>query len=264
MIWIVPKPTDTEDDNSTGAVIQEIERAGGCCRLLDIDRVDPLRSGIARDLIWVCGMKQDSHQFETLCILALDNRVINTPEAIATCASKAMTTARIKKHGINTPETLFTPSLQQASRFIEAHGSVVFKPLYGFDGNGIRRIASTGELDDPPYYLQEYIQNDRDFRVFVIGGTAVGAIMRISDTLTHNIHQGGIGKPVEIDADMREIAEAAAFAVGIDYCGVDLLLDERTYTVLEVNGTPNWHCMSTPIPRLLAAYLIEKERELRA
>ncbi|MCU0631223.1 MAG: RimK family alpha-L-glutamate ligase, partial [Methanoregulaceae archaeon] len=31
----------------------------------------------------------------------------------------------------------------------------------------------------------------------------------------------------------------------------------------EVNGTPNWHCMSAPIPKLLAEYLISKEREFR-
>ncbi|MEG3056576.1 MAG: hypothetical protein RQM90_11165 [Methanoculleus sp.] len=76
---------------------------------------------------------------------------------------------------------------------------------------------------------------------------------RVSDSLTHNIHQGGIGAPVTIDEDMRSIAEAAAEAIGIDYCGVDLLQDREGYTVLEVNGTPNWHCMAAPIPRLLAS-----------
>jgi ribosomal protein S6--L-glutamate ligase len=70
--------------------------------------------------------------------------------------------------------------------------------------------------------------------------------------------------PVTIDKDMRAIAEAAASAVGIDYCGVDLLHDGEGYTVLEVNGTPNWHCMAAPIPELLARYLIQEERKMRA
>lgn len=70
--------------------------------------------------------------------------------------------------------------------------------------------------------------------------------------------------PVAIDEEMRATAEAAAAAIGIDYCGVDLLLDREGYTVLEVNGTPNWHCMAAPIPKLLARYLIEREREMRA
>jgi ribosomal protein S6--L-glutamate ligase len=50
--------------------------------------------------------------------------------------------------------------------------------------------------------------------------------------------------------------------VGVDYGGVDLLRTGDGSCVLEVNGTPNWHCMAVPIPALLASYLIEKEREL--
>ena len=94
----------------------------------------------------------------------------------------------------------------------------------------------------------------------MIDGEAVGAIMRRSDSLTHNIHQGGCGTSVAVDADMEDIAVKAAESVGVDYGGVDLLIHESSYTVLEVNGTPNWHCMDAPIPRLLAEYLV-KERD---
>ena len=98
----------------------------------------------------------------------------------------------------------------------------------------------------------------------VIDGEPVGAIMRVSDTLAHNIHQGGTGIPSEIDDEMRSIAAAAARATGVDYGGVDLLRYHDSYCVLEVNGTPNWHCMAAPIPALLARYLLEKERDLKA
>ncbi len=264
MIYIVPKPTDTPDDNSTGQVIRELEKAGAAYEILDLDTVDPLGSGLEHELIWACGIKQNGHHFETLNVLSLDNRVVNTPESIVTCACKVMTSALLIRDGVRTPTTLFTSSPDRARAFIEESGKVVFKPLYGFDGNGIRLIAGIGDLEEPPWYLQEYVRNDRDFRVFVIDGEAVGAIERVSDSLTHNIHQGGIGRPIEIDEEMRSIVGAAASAIGIDYCGVDLLRDGEGYTVLEVNGTPNWHCMAAPIPRLVAAYLMEKEREMRA
>jgi tetrahydromethanopterin:alpha-L-glutamate ligase len=264
MIHIVPKPTDTPDDNSTGAVMQELERAGARYEVLDLGSIDPLDSGLENELIWVCGIRQDGHQFETLSVLALDNRVINTPDSIVACASKVMTTALLLQNGVRTPETAYVRSEAQARDFLARHGKVVYKPLYGYDGNGIRLVTEPGELGPGPWYLQEYVKNDRDFRVFVLGGEAVGAITRVSDSLMHNIHQGGIGMAVPIDEEMRAIAEASADAVGIDYCGVDLLRDSEGYTVLEVNGTPNWHCMSAPIPRLLARYLIEREREMRA
>lgn len=264
MIHIVPKPTDTPDDNSTGAVMRELEKADARYELLDLGSVNPLDSGLENALIWVCGIRQDGHQFETLNVLSLHNRVINTPESIVTCASKVMTTALLLENNVRTPDTAYTRSEEQALAFLRRHGRVVYKPLYGYDGNGIRLVTEPGELGPGPWYLQEYVKNDRDFRVFVLGGEAVGAIARVSDSLTHNIHQGGIGMPVEIDEEMGSIAEAAAAAIGIDYCGVDLLRDEEGYTVLEVNGTPNWHCMAAPIPKLLARYLIEREREMRA
>lgn len=135
--------------------------------------------------------------------------------------------------------------------------------MYGYDGNGICLINKVGKLGKGPYYLQEYIANNCDYRIFVIKGKSVGAIVRRSDSLAHNIHQGGIGIPCEIDSEMDEIAGEAAEAVGVDYGGVDLLKDGEGYTVLEVNGTPNWHCMSAPIPKLLAKYLIMKERQSR-
>jgi len=263
MIHIVPKPTDTPDDNSTGAVIRELERAGARCRVIDLGTIDPLDSGLENELIWVCGIRQDGHQFETLSVLALHNQVVNTPESIVTCASKVMTTALLLHDGIRTPETAYMRSEAQAGAFLKRHGKVVYKPLYGFDGNGIRLVERPGDLGPGPWYLQEYVPNDRDFRVFVIGGEAAGAIARVSEGLMHNIHQGGIGSPVPIDEEMRAIAEASARAVDIDYCGVDLLRDKEGYTVLEVNGTPNWHCMAAPIPRLLAAYLIERRRAMR-
>jgi ribosomal protein S6--L-glutamate ligase len=263
MLYIVPKPTDTEADNSTAAVIRELTRIGTKYSLLDLDHIDPFSLGIEGDLIWICGIRQDEHQFEILNALSAGNRLVNTPQAIFTCASKVLTTALLLKSGLPSPETLFTASTGIATRFLKKHGRAVIKPVYGYDGKGIRLIESPDELGAPPYYLQEYVPNDRDFRVFVIDGTAVGAIVRTSDALAHNIHQGGTGRPVEVDAQMQDVSSVAARAVGIDYCGVDLLKTDSGYTVLEVNGTPNWHCMAAPIPRLLAGFLAEKENECR-
>ncbi|NYT07158.1 MAG: ATP-grasp domain-containing protein [Methanomicrobiales archaeon] len=263
MIHIVPKPTDTPGDNSTAMVEREIRTLGGSCRSLDLDAIDPFATDLSGELIWACGLKQDEHQFEVLQALSISNTVVNSPLSIFTCASKVMTSALLVRHGIATPLTLFTASRDTAERFLDEQGRAVIKPVYGYDGNGIFLIDSPEQLGNPPFYLQEYVPNDHDYRVFVIDGTAVGAIARVSDTLAHNIHQGGTGMPVDVTPEMQEVAGAAARAVGVDYGGVDLLATRDGYCVLEVNGTPNWHCMAAPIPRLLAGYLLEKERLLR-
>lgn len=264
MIHIVQKPTDTPDDNSTAMVVREIQRKGGRCSILDLDLVDPFSSALSGSLIWICGLKQDEHQFEVCHALSVTNRVVNSPLAILTCASKVLTSTLLVRNGIPTPRTFFTRSRETAAELLTRYGKMVIKPVYGYDGNGIYLVDSPEQLGSPPYYLQEYVPNDRDFRVFVIDGEAVGAISRVSDSLTHNIHQGGVGRPVVIDGRMGELAGMAARAVGVDYGGVDLLPLGDDYCVLEVNGTPNWHCMGVNIPGLMADYLIGQEQMLKA
>lgn len=261
MIQIVRKPTDTPTDDSTSMVGYEFQKRKVPFRYLDLSAIDAFGTSVRGDVIWICGMVNDGAQFEVLSALALHNRVVNTPEAIATCANKVQTSALLIQAGIPTPVTFFSFSKEEAHRFINIHGGAVSKPVYGFDGNGVVMVQPGQDPGKPPYYLQEYIENDRDFRVFVIDGEAVGAISRQSDSLTHNIHQGGTGKPVAIPESMARIASAAARAVGADYCGVDLLSLGEGYTVLEVNGTPNWHCMDAPIPALLTEYLIRCQDE---
>ncbi len=257
MIRIVRKPTDTPGDDSTAQVCAALDALDAAWSDLDLDAVDPFDCGLEGSLIWACGLRQDGHQFEALQALALANRVVNTPGAIATCASKVATTALLVRADLPSPATGFLRTRGQAAAFIAAHGDrAVFKPVYGYDGNGIRLVDSADELEEPPYYLQEYVPNDEDYRIFVIGDEAVGAIRRTSPHLTHNIHQGGRGEAVAVTPAMARLAVAAARAVGADYAGVDLLPVPDGFTVLEVNGTPNWHCMAAPIPALLAGYLV--------
>ena len=258
MISIIPKPTDLPDDNSTGMVLDELSKMGVPFRVRYLECIDPFDNTIENETIWACGIRQNGQNFEVLQALSLSNRVVNPPEGIVTCASKVATSARFMHSGIPTPVTFFGESRELAYDFLEHWGKVVYKPVYGFDGNGIVLVSSEEELDalEPPFYLQEYIPSNRDFRVFVIDNEAVGAIMRQSDSLTHNIHQGGHGQAVPVDDEMADLAIRSAKVVGVDYGGVDLIERGHEYTVLEVNGTPNWHRMTAPIPRLLAEFLV--------
>ncbi len=263
MIQIIPKPTDTPDDNSTSMVTDALDTLGADWTCLWLDDVDPFSCPVRDAVIWACGLRQDGHQFETLQALATRNRVVNSPTAIATCASKVATTMLLLEAGLPSPATGLLRTRARADAFIEGHGGqAVFKPVYGYDGNGIRLVASADDLEEPPYYLQEYVPNDEDYRIFVIGDEAVGAIRRRSAHLTHNIHQGGLGEAVDVTPEMARLSVAAARAVGADYAGVDLLPAGDGFTVLEVNGTPNWHCMTAPIPRLIAEFLVRCEEEV--
>jgi RimK family alpha-L-glutamate ligase len=126
----------------------------------------------------------------------------------------------------------------------------VLKPLFGSQGRGLRLIRSADELPAPTevsgvYYLQRYVGVDRngyrDFRLLVSQRRVVAAMMRHSAHWITNVKRGG--KPVAAMPDnvMKDLAIAAAAAVGADFAGVDIIHDATGRpTVLEVNSMPAW------------------------
>ena len=127
---------------------------------------------------------------------------------------------------------------------------LVLKPLFGAQGRGLRLIGDPGELPAPEeiggvYYLQRFLRRHedawRDFRVFVVGQTAVAAMARRGVGWITNVGQGGVPEPVAAEGRLAELAVAAAAAVGAEHAGVDLIEDETgRLQVLEVNSMPAW------------------------
>jgi glutathione synthase/RimK-type ligase-like ATP-grasp enzyme len=80
-----------------------------------------------------------------------------------------------------------------------------------------------------------------DHRVFVINRQVVAAMVRRGSQWVNNVAQGGLCEHLAPDQDMAELALAAARAVDVDYCGVDIIRDRMgKLFVLEVNSIPAW------------------------
>lgn len=88
------------------------------------------------------------------------------------------------------------------------------------------------------YVVQEYIENDGEYRVWVIGGKILGAMhrpMRIGEF--EMVGVVGKSKPVELDKDMKELALKAVEALDVDAAGIDMVRDKKSGKpyILEVN-----------------------------
>ena len=183
---------------------------------------------------------------------ALDVPVWNNARAIERCVDKSTTSFLLARAGLPTPATWATESHEAAAAIVQGEGGpFVLKPLFGSQGRGLRLIHSADDLPAPAdvaggvYYLQRYIGVDRggfhDFRLLVSHGAVVGAMMRHSAHWVTNVKRGG--KPVAAVAEgaMRDLAVAAAAAVGANFAGVDIVIDgENRPTVIEVNSMPAW------------------------
>jgi tetrahydromethanopterin:alpha-L-glutamate ligase len=200
--------------------------------------------------------------------------VWNDARAIERCVDKSMTSFLLARAGIPTPPTWTTESPEAARAIVRRespHGPLVLKPLFGSQGRGLRLIHQASELPEPAavagaYYLQRFVGVDRDgfrdFRLLVSQGRLIAAMARHAPTWITNVKRGG--KPVAalVDAEMRDLAIAAAAAVGTAFAGVDVIYgaDGRP-SVLEVNSMPAWagvQKVTQPnIAAALAADLVE-------
>ena len=162
--------------------------------------------------------------------------VWNDARAIERCVDKSMTSFLLARAGVPTPPTWTMESAEAARALVEREaprGPLVLKPLFGAQGKGLRLIRRPEDLPGPEgvagvYYLQRFqpieTQDFRDYRLFVLRGRVVAAMMRRASTWITNLKQGGQPLAVTPDPEMERLAIAAAEAVGAAIAGVDLIV----------------------------------------
>jgi tetrahydromethanopterin:alpha-L-glutamate ligase len=185
--------------------------------------------------------------------------VYNDARAIERSVDKSMTSLLLHAAGVPTPATWAMESAADAQQLVTresaAGRSLVLKPLFGSQGQGLQRVgwvdgahvplpslaAGYGSLA----YLQRFVAApEHDYRVLVVGGTAIAAMRRVSDHWVHNVAQGARCAPQSladgVGPELARLAEAAARALDMDYAGVDLLPAPGGPQVIEVNGVAAW------------------------
>jgi RimK family alpha-L-glutamate ligase len=180
--------------------------------------------------------------------------VYNDGRAIERSVDKGMTSFLLHNAGIPTPPTWVLGEESDPGEILqrefESGHDIVLKPLFGSQGNGLTRINRDGSLPESSlfngvYYLQRFIttgnEDAHDWRVFVINGKAVSAMLRRGSGWISNLAQGAKSHAAVLDQELRELAEAASDTVNMRYAGVDILRDSsgKAY-VLEVNSIPAW------------------------
>jgi len=206
--------------------------------------------------------------------------VYNDARAIERSVDKSMTSFLLHLAGIPTPPAWAGESAAAARRVtLRAYNtgtSVVLKPLFGSQGEGLRRLGKVDqahvELPDLAgyagyAYLQRFVESAQhpgfDWRVLVIGGKPVTAMRRVSEHWIHNVAQGARCEPAPLTgttARAAEIAVQAAAALGLDYAGVDLLPPASTAAtpqVIEVNGVAAWRGLQSVTTFDIAALLVD-------
>jgi len=190
---------------------------------------------------------------------------INDRDDVLASRNKAGAIATLRAAGLPVPDTVVVSNPVEEADLVEVferfEPPVVVKPNSTTRGVG---VAKAHDLDsflgicdylelvhdyratgDKAFLVQEFVPEARDVRVMTIDGTYAGAVerripeaSRSQGRWKHNVHRGGEATGIDLDPELRELAEAAASALGVDWLGVDLLVSDDRAVISETNARP--------------------------
>lgn len=202
--------------------------------------------------------------------------VYNDAAAIERSVDKAMTSFLLHKAGLKTPATWVlrdrNAALALAKNELSNGNFIISKPLFGSQGEGIRRIEKMTDLpwmtsSNGVYYLQRFIKSAgegfSDYRVFVINGEVVATMRRRGKSWLNNVAKGASCECVNPSSEMINLAIQSTNLLQMAYAGVDILEDENgLLNVIEINSVPAWKGLESvcdvSIAQLLARDVIFK------
>ena len=196
-------------------------------------------------------------------------------------ACKAYQMLELKKAGIDVPKTVYG-SLQylRESGILQFNFPVILKGSGGDRGTRVYKADSQKELEaltdemrrseieeGRRYMLQEYIPNDGDYRVLVLGDKVLGAMKRFSqssDEFRNNYSAGGGVEIANLPEELYDLAIKAAKTCGLLVAGVDIAFrnfDKDKPVIWEVNKGPQFSgfmkATGIDVPNEIVKFLME-------
>ena len=177
--------------------------------------------------------------------------VVNSSAVAERCGDKYITSQILAKNGIPTPRVYMAFDEESALQAIEALGyPCVLKPVVGSWGRLLAKVENremaealiehkaTLGVNHQVFYIQEYINKPgRDIRAFVIGDETICAIYRSSVNWITNTARGGVATNCPVTAEIAELCQRAARAVGGGLLALDLFETDNGLTINEINHT---------------------------
>ncbi|WP_396589244.1 30S ribosomal protein S6--L-glutamate ligase [Bermanella sp. R86510] len=197
---------------------------------------------------------------------------VNESVAISRSRDKLRSLQLLSRKGIGLPRTGFASKPDKIDDLIKNVGGapVVIKLLEGTQGIGVV-LADTKKAAESiieafmglkaNILVQEFIKeaNGADIRCFVVGEKVVASMIRqgAEGEFRSNLHRGGKAELVKLSPTERRTAIAAAKAMGLNMCGVDILRSNSGPVVMEVNSSPGLEGIETATHKDVAKIIIQ-------
>jgi glutathione synthase len=163
--------------------------------------------------------------------------VVNDPAAVRNAPEKLF----VMEFAQFMPATLISRDKAAIAAFLEKHGEIVLKPLYGHGGAAVfklgRKDPNFGSLYDlfaatfkEPWVAQEFLPQiaKGDKRIILADGVAAGAVNRVpaENDIRANMVRGGAARPADLTAREKEICATLGPELkrrGLLFVGIDVI-----------------------------------------
>jgi len=201
-----------------------------------------------------------STYFDLAVIRMLEKRgvfTLNRWKSIANAKDKLRATQILSAKDIPIPKTMLAKFPISEKIVKKEFGfPLIIKTISGSFGMGVLLCENSNQLSDilalaeetskgnMNVILQEFVSTSRgkDIRVIVLGGKAIGAILRTGKrgNFKANFSAGGSVEEIPLTPELEWLASESARALGLENAGVDILFDKGNYKVCEVNSAPGF------------------------
>ncbi len=167
-------------------------------------------------------------------------RCCNTASSTMAARDKRAAHGALSSAGLPVPQTFFAESWQEAAERAGGRAAVV-KAVDGSRGSGVFMTAVHGAQGrpsfPPPYLVQERIDHDGfDRKLYVVGDGVAGILRRWPPTSLRE----KLGIRFDPALHLRTLALAAAQALGLEVCGVDVVEGASGPAIVDINAFPGF------------------------
>lgn len=178
---------------------------------------------------------------------------LNESVAIGRSRDKLRSMQLLARDGIGLPVTTFAHDPKQTNEVLKLAGGapLVIKLLEGTQGLGVvladtdrsaQSVIEAFRATNTNILVQEFIKEagGTDIRAIVVGGKVIAAMKRTAaaSEFRSNLHRGGSANFIKLSPEERSTAVRSAKAMGLSFCGVDMLRANHGPVVMEVNSSP--------------------------
>jgi len=134
----------------------------------------------------------------------------------------------------------------------------------------IKELRKSETEEGKRYMLQEYIENDGDYRILVLGKKVLGVMKRSSqskDEFKNNYSVGGKVEVADLPEEIKQLAVKAAEVCGLWVAGVDVAFrnfDKLRPVIWEVNKGPQFkgfmEATGIDVPKEIVKFLVSLKK----